>query len=68
MISIRMNETAENELKMIAQFEGVSVSEYIRGIINEKLEDLYDLKIGMQALENFNHNPVTYSMDEVFGD
>ena len=68
MISIRMNEAAENELKEIATFEGVSVSEYVRKIINEKLEDLYDLKIGTQALEEYKRNPKSYSMDEAFKD
>lgn len=68
MISIRMSETAENELKEIANFEGMSVSEYVRTIINEKLEDLYDLKIGMNALEEHEKNPITYTMDEVFKD
>lgn len=68
MISIRLNETAEKELKEIAKFEGLSVSEYVRTIINEKLEDLYDLKIGMNALEDYKKNPVTYTMDEVFKD
>ena len=68
MISIRMNEAAENELKEIAKFEGMSVSEYVRTIINEKLEDLYDLKIGMNALEDYKKNPVTFTMDQVFKD
>ena len=68
MISIRMNETAEKELKEIAKFEGMSVSEYVRTIINEKLEDLYDLKIGMNAMEEHKKNPVTFTMDEVFKD
>ena len=66
MISIRMNEEAENELKEIAKFEGLSVSEYVRKIINEKLEDIYDLKIGNKALEKYKKDPVTYTMDEVF--
>lgn len=68
MISIRMSETAENELKEIAKFEGMSVSEYVRTIINEKLEDLYDLNIGMNALEDYKKNLITYTMDEVFKD
>ena len=68
MISIRLNDASENELKAIAKFEGVSVSEYVRNIINEKLEDLYDLQIGTKALEQYNSNPVTFTMDEVFKD
>jgi len=66
MISIRMNETSENTLKEIAKFEGLSVSEYVRKIIDEKLEDVYDLNIGNKALESYNKNPITYTMDEVF--
>ena len=68
MISVRLTDASENELKMIAKFEGVSVSEYVRNIINEKLEDLYDLQIGTNALEQYNKNPVTFTMDEVFKD
>lgn len=68
MISIRMNETAEKELKEIAKFEGLSVSEYVRKIINEKLEDIYDFQIGTKALEEFEKNPVTYTFEEVFKD
>ena len=66
MISIRMNEMAENELKEIAKFEGMSVSEYVRKIINEKLEDQYDLKIGQKALEEYKKDLITFTMDEVF--
>ena len=35
MLSIRLNPQAEKELKEIAKFEGVSVSDYVRKIINE---------------------------------
>ena len=66
MISVRMSESSEQELKMIAEFEGLSVSEYVRKIINEKLEDSYDLKIGMRALEAHNSNPSVHTMGEVF--
>jgi len=66
MISIRMNEASESALREFARFEGLSVSEYVRNLINEKLEEQYDLSIGQQALDAFNSNPVTYTMDEVF--
>ena len=68
MISIRMSDSAERELKQIAKFEGLSVSEYVRNIINEKLEDLYDINIGTKALEDYEKNPVAYTFDEVFKD
>ena len=66
MILLRLNGSSERELKAIAKSQGISVSEYVKTIINEKLEDLYDLQIGTKALEKHNSNPVTYTMDEVF--
>ena len=44
MLSIRLNPQAEKELKEIAKFEGVSVSDYVRKIINEKLGSLTHIK------------------------
>ena len=32
MISIRLNENVENQLKEVAEFEGVSVSDYVRNL------------------------------------
>ena len=67
MISIRLNETVENQLKEVAEFEGVSVSDYVRNLINEKLEDMYDLKIAEEAHKDYvKSGKKTYSFDEVF--
>ena len=65
MLSIRLNPQAEKELKEIAKFEGVSVSDYVRKIINEKLEDMYDMKLGEEAHMGYINNPETFSHDEV---
>ena len=67
MLSIRLNKEMEEELKKVAKFEGVSVSDYVRNIISEKLEDVYDIKVGEIALEQFEKsNKRVYSFDEVF--
>ena len=67
MISIRLNENVENQLKEVAEFEGVSVSDYVRNLINEKLEDMYDLKIAEEAHKEYiKSGKKTYSFDEVF--
>ena len=67
MISIRLNEKLEKELKDAAKFEGLSVSDYVRNIIVEKLEDLYDYKIAEKAHNEFiNDNKKTYTFDETF--
>ncbi|RHO29140.1 type II toxin-antitoxin system RelB family antitoxin [Amedibacterium intestinale] len=65
MLSIRLNPQAEKELKEIAKFEGVSVSDYVRKIINEKLEDMYDMKLAEEAQMGYINNPETFSHDEV---
>lgn len=65
MLSIRLNPEVEKELKEVAEFEGLSVSDYVRNIINEKLEDMYDLRIYEKSKAEFDKNPVTYSLDEV---
>ena len=66
MLSIRLNKQTEEDLKKIAEFEGMTISEYVRKIINEKLEDVYDLKIGEEALFKYEKDQKTYSFDEVF--
>ena len=67
MISIRLNEKLENQLKEVAEFEGVSVSDYVRNLINEKLEDMYDLKVAEEAHKEYvKSGKKTYSFDEVF--
>ena len=67
MISIRLNESVENQLKEVAEFEGVSISDYVRNLINEKLEDMYDLKVAEEAHKEYiKSGKKTYSFDEVF--
>lgn len=65
MLSIRLNAQAEKELKELANFEGVSVSEYVRTIINEKLEDMYDIKLADETYAEHLKDPVTYSHEEM---
>lgn len=67
MLSIRLNKQLEKDLKEVADFEGTSVSDYVRNIIIEKLEDIYDYNSAAAALKSFNKSKKkTYSFDEVF--
>ena len=67
MLSIRLSEETEKNLKQIAKFEGLSISDYVRKIIEEKLEDAYDIKLAELALEEYEKSgKKTYTMDEVF--
>lgn len=65
MISVRLNPDIEKELKDIAEFEGMNVSEFVRSIIIEKMEDMYDIKVADEAYQEFKENPEDYSFEEV---
>lgn len=69
MISTRLSEAIENELKQVAKFEGVSVSDYVRNLIIMDLEDKYDSKVAKEAHEEYiKSGKKTYSFDEVFNE
>lgn len=65
MLSIRLSKASEEQLKKIAEFEGVTVSELVRRIICEKLEDMYDVQLADEAYEEYEEDKVTYSLEEV---
>ena len=64
-ISLRLNEQDTELIKSYAALQNVSVSELIRRIVLERIEDDYDLKEYEKALAEYKANPVTYSLDEV---
>ncbi|MBQ0035645.1 MAG: hypothetical protein KBT35_01870 [Firmicutes bacterium] len=67
MLSIRLSENEEKMLKMVANFEGVSVSQFVRNALDQKIDDLYDVKIGQEGLEKYqNGETKTFTYDEVF--
>lgn len=64
-ITLRATPEEKELIQSTASLEGKTVSEYIKSVILEKIEDDYDLKIGLAALNEFEKNPVTYSSEEV---
>lgn len=64
-ISLRLNEQDTELIKSYAALQNVSVSEVIRRIVLEHIEDEYDLKEYEKALAEYKANPVTYSLDDV---
>ena len=44
---------------------GISVSELIRKVIIEKIEDEIDIELARKALAEYEADPVTYTHDEV---
>ncbi|MEG2127423.1 MAG: DUF6290 family protein [Bacteroides sp.] len=64
-ISLRLDEQDTKLIKSYAELNKVTVSELIRRIVLEKIEDEYDLKEYTKALAEYRENPVTYTLDEV---
>jgi RHH-type rel operon transcriptional repressor/antitoxin RelB len=64
-ISIRLNEQENEMIKTFAKINNMSVSEFIRKAVMERIEDEIDLQDYQKAMADFKKNPVTYSMEEV---
>lgn len=63
-ISVRLNEEDGKLIKAYAEMNNISLSELIRKAILEKIEDEYDLECYEKAMEEYNKNPKTYTIDE----
>ncbi len=52
-ISLELSEADETFLKKCAEMEGITVSEFIRNIVMERIEDEYDVKVANEAYEDY---------------
>lgn len=64
-ISMRVSEKEQDLIKQFASLYGLNVSEYIRKVVMERIEDEFDLRAYEEAMAEFHQNPKTYSLDEV---
>ena len=64
-ISLRLNNSDSEIIKAYAEMKGLSISEFVRRTVLERIEDEFDLKVYEAALSEYKKNPVTYSLDEV---
>ena len=64
-ISVRLNEKDTKLVRAYAKMNNISLSDLVRNAILEKIEDEYDLYLYNKAIEEYNENPKTYTMDEV---
>lgn len=52
-------------IKSLAKKKGMTLSNYIRNLVLEKIEDEYDLEAYNKALKETNRNSKTYTLNEV---
>lgn len=64
-ISVRLTNEEVQLIKRYAALKRLSVSDVVRTAVLEKIEDEFDLKTALQALEEHKKNPVTHTHDEV---
>ena len=64
-ISVRLNDKDTKLIKAYADMNNISLSDLVRNAILEKIENEYDLDLYNKAIEEYNENPKTYTMDEV---
>ena len=65
MTSVDFSEQELAIIKGVADVQNVTVPEFIRRAVLERIEDEYDLEDYKQALAEFRANPKTYTLDEV---
>ncbi|KXT84132.1 RelB/StbD replicon stabilization protein (antitoxin to RelE/StbE) [Streptococcus sp. DD11] len=68
MVSLRLNEAEEELFRSYAIHTGKSLSELFKTALKEQIEDQLDYEKGMQALERFEKNPVSHSIDDIISE
>lgn len=64
-ISLRFNENDTRLIKAYATMHNMTVSDFIRSAVLERIEDEHDLKAYEKAMEEYKKNPVSFSHKEV---
>ncbi len=64
-ISLRVSAEDEQLIKRYAEVHNMSVSEFIRKAVIEKLEDELDLMTYRKAMQEYKADPQTYTLEEV---
>lgn len=64
-ISLRFNENDTQLIKAYASMHGMTVSEFIRNSVLDRIEDEHDLKAYEKAMDEYKNNPVSFSHKEV---
>ena len=67
-ISIRLNKVDTDLIKSYASTRGMTLSELVRKIVLDHIEEEFGLKEYEKAYAEYRNNPVTYTLDEVVKD
>ncbi|MDR1088128.1 MAG: DUF6290 family protein [Coriobacteriales bacterium] len=65
IISVRLETDDKRLISEYAQVFGMSVSQFIRETVLERIEDELDLQMYEAAAKEYEADPVTYTSDEI---
>lgn len=63
-ISLRLSEQDNQLIRDYAAMCGMSVSEFIRNTVIERIEDEIDIQAYKEAMNDLKKDPETYSLEE----
>lgn len=64
-ISLRLSDQDSKLIREYAKLYGMSMSEFIRNTVIEKIEDEIDIQAYNEAMAELEEDPTTYSHEEV---
>ena len=64
-ISVRVDDEEGTLIKSYAHLKNITVSELVRKVVLEKIEDEYDLHLYNKSMEEYKRNPITYSLNDI---
>ncbi|MBQ3682674.1 MAG: ribbon-helix-helix protein, CopG family [Succinimonas sp.] len=64
-LSLRLSETDTDIIKAYAKMQGTTVSELIRRIVMDHIEEKFDLKEYEKAYAEYKKDPETFTLDDV---
>lgn len=65
VLSLRIDDEIKGRLDKLSALTKRPVSVYVREALEEKIEELEDYYLAVNALEEYRKNPVSYSLEEV---
>lgn len=65
ILSVNLNDEEYKAIEKYALLKGIIMSEALKEVFFQRIEDESDIKAFDEALANFEKDPVTYTNDEV---
>ena len=63
--TLAMSPADEAFIKDYTERENISVSDFLRWAVKEKIEDMKDLALYEKAMAEYKADPTTYTLDEM---